>query len=53
MTVPSPPEGVADGKSLFVGEHQEFGCQRPMRQVGAAMERGVGLGKEKQEGFGH
>lgn len=27
---PRPREGVADGKSLSVGEDHEFGCQRPM-----------------------
>lgn len=40
-------QGVADGKSLFIGEDHDIGCQKPMKQAGAAMERGVGLGREK------
>lgn len=48
QVAPRPHEGVADRKSLFVGEDHELGCQKPVRQAGAAaVERGVGLGGDK------
>lgn len=37
QVTPRPLEGLADRKSLFVGEG-EFGCQRPMGPAGTAIE---------------